>query len=234
MKDKSNKFHNLKAKLLNTYYGNPIKDMKLICVTGTTGRTTVAHFIHEILGTAGHRVAVLSSEQEIKLGTLHKFLSDAWKATATHIIVTASPENLKKDLFHGLPVHMTVVTDLTTPITDQDSKLEINAIINTHPEITILNHDDTSFSDLKDFVGTVSTITYGTNPSSDVQIENSKLYKKGSEANINISDTRFTVASFLTGNATISYMAAATAAGNALHITVDHITDGISNYDLSP
>ena len=39
----------MKAKLLKSYYGNPVKDMKLIAITGTTGKTTVAHYVHEIL-----------------------------------------------------------------------------------------------------------------------------------------------------------------------------------------
>ena len=50
----------LKAKLLGTYYGHPIKDMKLICITGTTGKTEVANFVHEILKSAGHPVSIIS------------------------------------------------------------------------------------------------------------------------------------------------------------------------------
>lgn len=42
------KMGKIKAKLLNTYYGNPAKDMKLICITGATGKIEVANFVHEI------------------------------------------------------------------------------------------------------------------------------------------------------------------------------------------
>ena len=42
----------LKAKVLGAYYGHPIKDMKLICITGTAGKTEVANFVHEILKAA--------------------------------------------------------------------------------------------------------------------------------------------------------------------------------------
>ena len=38
VKSKGGKGAKIKAKLLNTYYGHPLKDMKLICVTGTTGK----------------------------------------------------------------------------------------------------------------------------------------------------------------------------------------------------
>ena len=53
------KTQKLKAKLLKSYYGNPMKDMKLIAITGTTGKTTVAHYVHEILRASGEQVAVL-------------------------------------------------------------------------------------------------------------------------------------------------------------------------------
>ncbi len=74
LKAKSQK---IKARVLKSYYGNPLKDMKLIAITGTTGKTTVAHFVHEILKATGEQVAVLASDQPFKIGMLHKFLSDA-------------------------------------------------------------------------------------------------------------------------------------------------------------
>ena len=54
------KVQKIRAKALKTYYGNPLKDMKLVAITGATGKTTVAHYVHEILKSAGEQVAVLS------------------------------------------------------------------------------------------------------------------------------------------------------------------------------
>ena len=59
----------IKASLLKSYYGNPTKDMKLVAITGTTGKTTVAHYVHEILKATGEQVAVFASDQPYKLGT---------------------------------------------------------------------------------------------------------------------------------------------------------------------
>ena len=58
LKAKSQK---IKAGILKSYYGNPMKDMKLIAVTGATGKTIVAHYVHEILRAHGEQVAVLAS-----------------------------------------------------------------------------------------------------------------------------------------------------------------------------
>ena len=235
MKNAKKKAGRIKAKLLNAYYGNPIKDMKLICITGSTGKTEVAHYIHEILGESGQHVAVLASDESIKVGTLHKFLSDAWKAGANYVVVTAPAESLKKDVFYGLPVHVAALTDYIPSKLDDMSAEEFESAESTlftmNPDIVILNRDDAHFDKFKNFTGTKTTVTYGSDKSSDIHIESSKLYKKGTEANINIAGTRFTVASFQTGEPTVSYMAAAVAIANALHIAPDPIIDGIANYE---
>ena len=90
----------IKAKLLGAYYGHPIKDMKLICITGTAGKTEVANFVHEILKAAGQPVSIMASDSEIKIGALHKFLSTAWKAGSNYVIVTAPAKSLEKDVFY--------------------------------------------------------------------------------------------------------------------------------------
>ena len=78
----------IKVRLLKTYYGNILKDMRIICITGTTGKSVVAHYVYHILKEANEKVAILASEDEIKVGTLYKFFSDAWKLA---LITASSP-----------------------------------------------------------------------------------------------------------------------------------------------
>ncbi|MBR1874796.1 hypothetical protein IJ798_00215 [Candidatus Saccharibacteria bacterium] len=225
----------LKAKLLSTYYGHPARDMKLICVTGMTGKTTVAHFIHSILNASGERVAVLASETEIKAGMLHKFLSDAWKAGANYVIVTAPASSLEDDIFAELDVYMAVLTDYVPSHLEDPSAKDYEALDDTlfdmAPKYVVLNRDDKHYDDFKrTFVGTENTLTYGADRESDIVIESSKLYKKGSEANLNYEGNHFTVASFLPGEVSVSYMACAAAAGFSLGITTENIENGIADY----
>jgi len=226
----------IKAKILNTYYGHPARDMKLIVVTGMTGKTTVAHFIHHIIGESGERVAVLASESEIKTGMLHKFLSDAWKAGANYVIVTAPAESIEDDLFAELDIFAAVLTDYVPSHIGEPTAKEFEADPNTlfdmNPGFVILNRDDKHYDDFKaTFKGERGTLTYGENPDSDVIIESSKLYRMGSEAHLNYEGKRFVTASFLNKQTDVSYMACAAALALAIGADTEAIENGIASYD---
>ena len=225
----------LKTKLLASYYGNPIKDMKLICITGTTGKVEVAHFVHEILRAAGQHVACLAADEEIKSGTLHKFFSDAWKAGANYVVVTAPAKSLKKDVFYGLPIYVAALTNYIPATLGAATAAEYEAdestLFDMNPSIVIINQDDAYYDIFQKFAGTDATITYGHTPSATIQIESSKLYKKGAEAHFNLSGNHLDVATFLTGEPVISYMACAAAIASALNLSQDDIVNGIAEYD---
>ena len=63
-----------------------------------------------------------------------------------------------------------------------------------------------------------------------MKIEGFKLYKKGVEAKLSILGSRVTVASFLTGEPVVHYMAAAATVSAALNIRAEIIAEGIANY----
>jgi len=224
----------IKAKLLKSYYGNPIKDMKLIAITGTTGKTVVAHYVHEILKATGEQVAVLASDQPFKMGMLHKFLSDAWKAGANYVIVTVPAEGLRNNVFYGLPVEVAAMTNFVTAgledMTPEEYIDTEKTLFDMKPNMVVLTHDDLNYSTFSDFKGVKKTLDFGMT-GTGVKILNSKLYAKGTEATLSIHSEIVTAASFIPGETTVSYMACAVAIGVALGIEMDKILDGIANYE---
>ena len=223
----------IKAKALKSYYGNPMKDMKLIAITGTTGKTIVAHFVHEILRTANEQVAVLASDQPFKISMLHKFLSDAWKAGANYVVVTVPAEGLRDNVFYGLPIEIAAMTNFVTAgLKDMEPKEYLDnekTLFDMKPEIVVLNHDDINYDTFSEFKGKNKTITYGQS-STDIKILNSKLYNGGTEATLSIKTDIVNVATFVPGETAVSYMACATAVANALGISNEKIVDGIAEY----
>ena len=223
----------IKAKLLKSYYGNPAKDMKLIAITGTTGKTTVAHYVHEILKDAGEQVAVLASDQPFKMGMLHKFLSDAWKAGANYVIVTMPAESLGNNVFYGLPVHVAAMTNFVTAglsdMTPDEYLQDEKTLFDMKPEYVVLNYDDANSEKFDEFEGKKGTLSYG-QTGNDVKILNSKLYPRGTEATMSLNSEVVTMATFIPGETAVSYMACAAAIALALGAKVDNIIDGIAEY----
>ena len=224
----------LKAQALKTYYGNPMKDMKLIAITGSTGKTIVAHYVHEILKAAGEQVAVLASDTPFKVTMLHKFLSDAWKAGANYVIVTVPNEGLKDNVFYGLSITIAAMTDFVTAgLNDMSAKEFLDdekTLFDMKPEIVVLNKDDLNYETFKDFKGTRDTLGYGSS-NTNVKIINSKLYSKGTEATLSLKNELISVATFVPGETAVSYMACATTIAEALNISSEHIIEGIAEYN---
>ena len=225
----------IKARLLRSYYGNPMKDMKLIAITGTTGKTIVAHFVHEILRATNEQVAVFASDQPFKMGVLHKFLSDAWKAGANYVIVTVPAEALRDNVFYGLPVEVAAMTNFVTAglkdMTPEEYIESEKTLFNMKPNLVALNHDDINYDTFSDFKGVRETLDFGT-IGTGVKVLNSKLYPKGTEATMSIRSDIETVASFVSGEMAVSYMACAVAIGVLLGVNTDKILDGIANYEV--
>ena len=229
------KLQKSRSKLLSNYYGNPIKDLKLICITGTAGKSITAHFLHEILRAASQHVAILASDSEIKAGMLHKFFADAWKAGANYVIVTAPAESLKKDVFYGLPIHVAALTNfldssLASPTPEEFIK-DSSTLFDMSPEIVVLNTDDLYYPQFKECTGKKETLTFGHDRSANLRIENTTLYKRGVEATFSLGSSFFTAASFLTGEPIVSYMACAAAIATALKIDNSVISEGLANYN---
>ncbi|MBO7132503.1 hypothetical protein J6V85_04640 [Candidatus Saccharibacteria bacterium] len=223
----------IKAKMLKTYYGNPLRDMKLIAITGTTGKSIVAHFVHEIIRATGEQVAVLASDQSFKIGMLHKFLSDAWKAGANYVIVTVPAEGLRDNVFYDLPVTIAAMTNFVTAGLDDMSPEEYleneKTLFDMKPEYVVLNHDDANYPMFEDFKGKKKTLAFGQS-GGDIKILNSKLYNRGTEATVSIKSEITTLATFVPGETAVSYMACAAAIATCLDIPMEQIIDGIAEY----
>ncbi len=223
-----------KVKLLASYYGHPARDLRLICITGSTGKATVAHFVHEILQAASQPAAILASDQNIRATTLHKFLNDAWKAKVTYVVITAPATSLEAETFYGLPIYAAALTDFVpSSLTDTDKATYLatkEILFKMNPEVVVLNRDDAHYPDFAQFRGTTETLTYGASSDSDMRIIQSKLYRKGTEAELSFGSREFTVASFLAGEPTVSYMACAATIATALNISPNTIIEGLANY----
>ena len=241
-----------RAKIISARFGNPARDLRIIAVTGTNGKTTTVNFLNEILKEAGYRTAMFSTanieiagEQTVNdtnsttatVARLQKFFRDAKKADVEFALIEATSHALDQYKFEGIPIEMAIMTNLTQDHLDYHKTMENYAaakakLFEMNPNLVVLNADDEWFDYFNNFATESQKITYGEGESADVKIENFKLYKKGSEANLRIdNNVKLEIATNLPGEFNIYNMTAAAAGAYLLGISLKDIQEGIANLE---
>jgi len=99
------------------FYGHPARDLTLIAVTGTKGKTTTAHMLRDILTAAGHKTGMIGTlgtyigPQKLSdpLNTtpepiaLHRTLRQMADAGCSHVVMEVSSQAMKLRRVHGVP-----------------------------------------------------------------------------------------------------------------------------------
>ena len=241
-----------RAKIISARYGNPARDLRMIAVTGTNGKTTTVNFLNEILKEAGYRTAMFSTanieiagKQTVNdtnsttatVARLQKFFRDAKKADVEFALIEATSHALDQYKFEGVPIEMAIMTNLTQDHLDYHKTMENYAaakakLFKMNPNLVVLNADDEWFDYFNNFATESQKITYGEGESADVKIEKFKLYKKGSEANLRIdNNVELEIATNLPGEFNIYNMTAAAAGAYLLGISLKDIQEGIANLE---
>src|SRR3989344_7602289 len=104
-------YHWYSALMGSLVYGFPSRGMKIIGVTGTSGKTTTVEFLHEIFAAAGHRTAslsglrfkVLDKEKPNMLKMtmpgrfkIQRFLAEAKRARAEYVFLEVTSEGIRQ------------------------------------------------------------------------------------------------------------------------------------------
>ena len=241
-----------RAKIISARFGNPARDLRIIAVTGTNGKTTTVNFLNEILKEAGYRTAMFSTanieiagEQTVNdtnsttatVARLQKFFRDAKKADVEFALIEATSHALDQYKFEGVPIEMAIMTNLTQDHLDYHKTMENYAaakakLFEMNPNLVVLNADDEWFDYFNNFATESQKITYGEGELADVKIEKFKLYKKGSEANLRIdNNVELEIATNLPGEFNIYNMTAAAAGAYLLGISLKDIQEGIANLE---
>src|SRR3989339_145256 len=134
-----NIYHLFQAILANFMYGWLSKNIKIIGVTGTNGKTTTVQMITKILEESGARVAMASTinfklgEKEwvnaTKFTTLssfqvQKFIAEAVKANCEYLVLETSSHSLDQFRTWGIRYDTAVITNVTREHLDYHKTIE--------------------------------------------------------------------------------------------------------------
>ena len=241
-----------RAKVVAARYGNPARDLQVIAVTGTNGKTTTVNFLNEILKEAGYKTAMFSTANiEIAgvqtvndtnsttatVSKLQKFFYDAKKSDVEFALIEATSHALDQYKFAGVPIEMAIMTNLTQDHLDYHKTMENYAaakakLFEMQPRFIVLNTDDKYFDYFNKFEAGEQKITYGESDLAEVKIKSFKLYKKGSEAKLRIdNNVALEIATNLPGEFNVYNMTAAAAGAYLLGISLQDIQEGIANLE---
>ena len=189
------------AQLAAAWHGRPARQMVMIGVTGTDGKTTTCNLIHAILQAAGLRAGMISTVNAVigdrVLDTgfhvttpeaieVQSYLAQMVTAGLTHCVLEATSHGLDQHRVAACDFDLGVVTNITHEHLDyhgdfetyREAKARLFAGLSIRAPKTvsvtpaaILNQDDGSFEYLASRSG-VRRISYGLTEAAEVHAEN--------------------------------------------------------------
>ena len=186
------------ALLANHFYGYPTKNLQMIGVTGTNGKTSVTHMIDALLEQPDKPTALIGTIYR-KIGskiipthnttpeilTLHETFQELKEMGGETCLMEVSSHALQLGRIWGLDYDYVVFTNLTHEHLDLHKTMEQYAHAksllfsqlgnyvgeNRKPKVAILNADDAQF-EMFEYSTPVQVISYGINEEADFKAEN--------------------------------------------------------------
>ncbi len=208
------------------FYDNPEKQMKMIGVTGTDGKTTVSTVIHTLigddicayLGSNGRSCAKFQKETSNSTpdaDKLYKYFHEFLEAGCKYVSFEASSEGFYRNRLVGIKFDVSVLTNITgdhlnihkTMDNYIDCKCELFKTTKKDG-YCILNKEDQYYERVrKSCQGKV--LTYGEDETCDLQIISYHLKATGADIKFKYKNQEFTVESPLLGKFNVYNLAAA-------------------------
>lgn len=244
-----------RVKLVSARYGNPARDLRVIAVTGTNGKTTTVNYINEILKEAGLTTAMFSTalievagkqklnDLNMSVGSvaqMQRFFRDAKRAKVDYVVLEITSHALHQHKLATVPIEVAIMTNLTQDHLDYHKTMDEYAkakskLFANEPRFVVLNRDDEWFDYFDKFPAGSQKITYGTFEEAEARIDHVKLYRKGSEARVVIDhQTKLDLATALPGKFNVYNMTAAAATAYILGIKRSDIVEGVANLEGVP
>jgi UDP-N-acetylmuramoyl-L-alanyl-D-glutamate--2,6-diaminopimelate ligase len=216
------------------YYKFPDRDLTVVGVTGTNGKTTVTHLLKHFLN-GDQRVGLLGTiSYDLGARTVPSFrttpeavdiygmMAQMRDAGCRHAVMEVSSHGLDQQRVRGLQFGAAVFTNLTRDHLDYHKTLESYFEVKTRlftsnsgapPAVSVVNLDDAHGGRLAAQLAGAATrlVTFGENPRADVRAENVALNFKNTTFRLVWPGGALEVDSPLIGRYNVSNLLAATA-----------------------
>jgi UDP-N-acetylmuramoyl-L-alanyl-D-glutamate--2,6-diaminopimelate ligase len=241
------------AHISAAFYDHPSRELTLVGITGTNGKTSTTYILEAILTAAGCRVGVVGTVN-YRVGEstwpapvttpesldLQRLLREMRTRGVTHVFLEVSSHALDLRRVDGAVFAAAVFTNLSQDHLDYHldlneyfaakSRLFLEILANGRPSrggLAVLNLDDPRGRELKDAVR-VPALTYGLHPESLVRPLSYRFRQDGLEARLTTPAGEVEITSRLVGPFNLANILAAAATALGLGIDPDTVVRGIA------
>lgn len=132
-------WHRFKAITAVIVYAYPARNLKVIGITGTNGKTTTTHMVEHLLHFSGKKVAMASTSEFVVNGkrrinnskkttlspfATQKFLAECRRAGVEYVVIESSSHALHQSRLWGVPFFVAAITNITHEHLDYHGDME--------------------------------------------------------------------------------------------------------------
>lgn len=233
------------AILADRYFASPSRELTMIGITGTNGKTTISYLLSSVLTTAGIRSGLIGTV-EYRIGDsrrpapyttppaehLHQLFAEMRDAGCTAVVMEVSSHSLALDRVHGVQYDVSVFTNLTQDHLDfhqtmgdyRDAK---ELLFRDHTRgVALINADDEAARAMGMTLKRRRK-TYGAKGRVSYRIRDVEVSARGTKLTVEHQGTSWPIRSKLIGGFNAWNLAAAFAAGVELGIAPKKIVRGL-------
>jgi UDP-N-acetylmuramoyl-L-alanyl-D-glutamate--2,6-diaminopimelate ligase len=240
------------AQLSLNYYDNPSKQLRMVGVTGTNGKTTVTHLLRQLLERSGSKTGLIGTIEYV-IGDRHMpathttpeslelqaLLAEMRDSGCSSAVMEVSSHALDQRRVYGIEYHTSVFTNLTQDHLDYHGSMESYyrakkllfeggtstwSVINTDDE-----YGTRLYNDVKG-----SKISYGISTAADVRVADIKLSSRQTTFTVEYKGVRTSIETPLLGRFNVYNTLAAFAAGSTLGFSAEFMRDTLREVSAVP
>lgn len=245
----ANAYHLMEAVVASYRNGRPARDMRVIGITGTNGKTTTSFIVHKMLVEAGLDTGLMTTVAygvndeitpqvehmtTVSSPLLNQRIKKMRQDGAKWLVLETTSHALAQHRVWGIPYEIAVMTNLTHEHLDyhgtfeqyRAAKQKLFRIAARHgSRFGVVNADDKNAASFRQLVP--SGLTYGINQG-ELRAADIKLSPDGSQYVAVTGDERYNIRCNIPGEFNVSNSLAAVAVGRQLGLSKDQIERGIA------
>ncbi len=239
--------------LASGFYDYPCRDLSIVGITGTNGKTTISYMLESILSAWGKRTGVtgtnncrfsektypstVTTPESLDLMRLMREMADNG---VTHLVMEVSSHALDQNRTWNIPFKVGVYTNITRDHLDYHKDMDRYFLAKSllfrglgEESFAVINIDDPKGEEMASLTR-ARVLTYGVEGDADFKADTFKVDGRGISARILTSDGIIKVNSPLLGKVNIYNMLASFAAARALGVEYETIIKGFGDLKTVP